>query len=227
MPSAADLQGLMDRMGYSFHDQSLLLCALTHPSYGEPDNQRMEFLGDATLGFLIAETLYRAYPQEQEGALTARRARLVCEAALVAVAVRLDLGRCIRLNKGEEFSRGREKKRVLADAMEALIAAVCLDGGIECARDFVRTLWSDVTLSPDLTKDYKGGLQQHLQAAGEPLPVYEVIMSEGPPHDRIFHSRVTGARGVLAEGSGKSKKIAEQLAAKRALEALTGEDSGS
>lgn len=217
------MQELMASIGYTFKDLKLLKLALTHPSLSSHDNQRLEFLGDAVLQFLMSDKLYSFYKKEREGGLTHRRAMLVCEAALSEIARRINLGQHIEMDKGEEMTHGREKSSILADAMEALLAAVYLDGGIECARDVFNRLWpspEEATLSPT---DYKGALQEYLQAKGNPTPAYELIGQEGPPHERVFTVAVFSEGTALSRGTGKSKKQAEQEAAHAALRCLKGE----
>lgn len=211
---------LMQAMGYVFKDPGLLETALTHPSLGGEDNQRMEFLGDAVLQFLMSEQLYKTYPQLREGGLTHQRALLVCEAALSQVARKIDLGRCLRMDKGEAYTHGREKPSILADAMEAVLAAVYLDGGIEPARKMMLQLWPRTEEIPAAVQDGKSALQEFLQARGQDAPVYEIIDQQGPPHDRRFTAQVLINHVPAGQGEGKSKKMAEQQAAQQALETL-------
>jgi len=216
------MQELMASIGYTFKDAKLLKLALTHPSLSNHDNQRLEFLGDAVLQFLMSDRLYSFYPKEREGGLTHRRATLVCEAALSEIARRIHLGQHIKMDKGEEMTNGRDKSSILADAMEALLAAVYLDGGIERAKEVFSRLWpslEEAALSPT---DYKGALQEWLQAKGHPTPTYEMIGQEGPPHERVFTVAVFDGGTALSRGTGKSKKQAEQEAACAALRCLTG-----
>jgi ribonuclease III, bacterial len=213
---------LMAKIGYVFKDAKLLKLALTHPSLGVQDNQRLEFLGDAVLQFLMSEKLYSFYPKEREGGLTHRRATLVCEAALSEIARQIGLGECIKMDKGEEMTHGREKSSILADAMEALLAAVYLDGGMESAKAMFNRLWPDLSKSPSAVTDYKGALQEHLQSKGLLTPTYELIGQEGPPHDRLFTAAVFSNGEALSRGTGKTKKQAEQEAAMAALDRLRG-----
>jgi len=214
------MERLMQAMGYRFQNPDLLKTALTHPSLGGEDNQRMEFLGDAVLQFLMSEQLYEMYPHLREGGLTHQRALLVCEAALSQVARRIDLGRCLRMDKGEAYTHGREKPSILADAMEAVLAAVYLDGGIEPARQLMLRLWPKAEEIPAATQDGKSALQEFLQARGQEAPVYEIIDQQGPPHDRRFTAQVLVNHVPAGRGEGKSKKAAEQEAAAKALETL-------
>lgn len=221
------MEALMKALGYRFRDPALLNMALTHPSCGGEDNQRLEFLGDAVLQFLMSDQLYKAYPDLREGGLTHQRALLVCEAALSQVARGINLGRCLHMDKGEIFTHGREKPSILADAMEAVLAAVYLDGGIEAARDMMNRLWPRAEEVRSSTQDSKSALQEYLQAQGMETPAYEIIDQQGPPHDRVFTAQVLVARQAVAQGKGKSKKAAEQQAAQRALDKLTKQVGGA
>jgi len=213
------VRALEDKLQYRFQKEALLKLALTHPSMLEKkDNQRLEFLGDAVLEYCVSDMLYRKYPKSAEGALTARRAALVCEATLAALAETLDLGRYLRMGRGEEQTGGRTKPAILADAMEAVIAAVCLDGGIGAAGTLVERLFADdQALAAQKGRDDKGELQAITQANGLGLPEYTVTAEAGPPHDRHFTVEVWIAGKLAARGEGTSKKAAEQAAAARAL----------
>ena len=214
---------LMKALGYSFRDEALLRRALTHPSAGQEDNQRLEFLGDAVLQYLMSDRLYREYPREREGALSHQRALMVCEAALSQVARKLGIGEALIMDKGEEQTGGREKPSVLCDAMEAVLAAVYLDGGMEAAREIVARCWPSPEDVERPMQDSKGLLQELLQRDGGDPPSYEITGSSGPPHDRVFRAGVYYNGKLLAEGEGRKKKEAEQAAALKALEALTKE----
>jgi ribonuclease-3 len=198
---------LEDRLGYRFGDPSLLKLALTHPSSLETkDNQRLEFLGDAVLEYCVSDLLYQKYAGCDEGELTARRAALVCGAQL-------------KMGYGEELTKGREKPAILADAMEAVLAAVCLDGGVGAARELVGRLFADDRALAALRgRDDKGELQAYTQAQGLGLPEYVTVAEDGPPHDRRFTAEVWIAGKPAARGAGGSKKAAEQAAARTALE---------
>ncbi len=215
---------LQNALGYRFRDEGLLRLALTHPSAKEEaSNQRLEFLGDAVLECVISDLLYHKYPKRQEGELTARRAALVCEETLCHLARELDVGEYLRMGHGEESTDGRDKPSILADAMEAIIAAVYLDGGVKAARELIRRLFSDEEgLSALRGQDDKGDLQAYTQAQEMGLPAYEVVEESGPPHNRRFVCEVSVAGGAIARGSGASKKTAEQAAARRALVQLKG-----
>jgi ribonuclease-3 len=215
------LNALQKALGYRFQDPSLLTMALTHPSTKLPDNQRLEFLGDAILEFCVSDMLYRKYTQFHEGQMTARRAALVCERTLSQLAKQLDLGRCLLMGNGEEQTGGREKPSILADAMEAVFAAIYMDGGYQAAKAIIDRLYQDEeNLIAPRVKDDKGALQEFTQAHEMGLPVYEIIGQEGPPHNRVFVAQVTVLGKTLAQGSGNSKKNAEMAAAKIALRLL-------
>lgn len=203
--------------GYRFRDQRLLELALTHPSAGSPDNQRLEFLGDAVLEFLVSERLYRAYPDKAEGELTRLRAQLVCEEMLSVLADEMRLGDALRVAPGEERTGGRKRPSVLCDTMEAVIAAVYLDGGLDAVRKLVDGLLPDPKELIGSARDSKSLLQERLQSIGEPAPVYKLIRQNGPPHDPLFEVAVFRGDVELARGEGRSKKQAEQAAAREAL----------
>ena len=217
------MQKLMDALGYQFRDPSLLEQALTHPSMGRNDNERLEFLGDAVLQFLMSDLLYRTHPKSQEGQLTHQRALLVCEAALSQVARGLGVGEALLMDKGEEQTGGRDKPSVLCDAMEAILAAVYLDGGLDAARAIVEGCWPKPEEVHRPMQDSKGALQEHLQRDGGDAPTYEIVAQDGPPHDRTFEAAVYRYGKELARGTGRTKKQAEQAAALKALRDLTGD----
>jgi len=214
------LPALMRALGYHFRDEALLRRALTHPSMGKEDNQRLEFLGDAVLQYLMSDRLYRDYPEEREGALTHQRALLVCEAALSQVAARLKIGEALIMDRGEAQTGGREKPSVLCDAMEAVLAAVYLDGGMEAARGVVERCWPSPEDVHRPMQDSKGLLQEYLQRDGGETPIYEIIGQSGPPHDPHFEAEVIHEGRALARGQGHTKKQAEQAAALAALKKL-------
>ncbi len=221
------LAALERRLGYRFRDTGLLEHALTHKSKahedatgGVVDNESLEFLGDAVLGFVVADLLYREFPQFQEGQKSKAKAAMVSTAALAALAERIGLGDYLLLGRGEEKTGGRRKQALLADGCEAVIAALYLDGGIEAARAFLLTELADEidhVRSPDFLRDYKSALQERLQSSGRPLPVYVVTAEVGPEHDKRFHVTLRVGAEVLAESEGRTKKEAEQAAAKEAL----------
>ena len=214
------MQNLMDALGYQFKDPALLAQALTHPSMGKNDNQRLEFLGDAVLQYIMSDLLYASHPESQEGNLTHLRALLVCEAALSQVARSLHVGEALRMDRGEKMTGGRDKPSVLCDAMEAILAAVYLDGGMEEARRIVRDFWPKPEEVHRPMQDSKGALQEHLQKDGGDAPNYAIIAQDGPPHDRVFQAAVYRYGVELGRGAGRSKKQAEQAAALDALNRL-------
>ena len=218
------MKALMDALGYSFRDEALLRRALTHPSMGKEDNQRLEFLGDAVLQYLMSDLLYRDYPEEREGQLTHLRALLVCEAALSQVAGRLGIGSALIMDKGEALTGGREKPSVLCDAMEAVLAAVYLDGGMDAARGVVERCWPKPEEVSRPMQDAKGQLQEELQKDGGEAPVYEITGHRGPDHAPVFVATVYARGEILAVGEGRTKKQAEQAAALAALRQMKGEE---
>ena len=217
----------MKALGYTFRDEALLRRALTHPSVGRNDNQRLEFLGDAVLQYLMSDALYTVHPDEREGALTHRRALLVCEAALSPIAKKLGLGEALIMDKGEELTGGRDKPSVLCDTMEAVLAAVYLDGGMEAARGVVERCWPREDEVSRPLQDAKGALQETLQKDGGESPTYEITGQSGPPHAPVFRAAVRWNGKALAEGEGRTKKQAEQDAALSALRALKESEGGA
>lgn len=221
------ISGLKSKLGFNWHNPSLLVQALTHSScvhesrgHGMCHNQRLEFLGDAVLELLISEHLYKLFPDRGEGELTKMRAASVCEPSLAKVARGLNLGRCLRMGRGEERSGGRERPSILADAFEALLGAVYLDQGLEVARkvtlECLNPIIEDV-VAGRLDRDYKTELQEILQQSS-PEPLSYIIMNEtGPDHDKTFTAGVFYRGEVIGQGSGHSKKEAEQQAAKDAF----------
>jgi ribonuclease-3 len=208
---------------YHFRDTSLAALALTHRSAGKPNNERMEFLGDALLGAIVAEMLYETHPKAAEGEMSRLRAQLVNGQALAVIARELELGDRLKLGSGELKSGGFRRDSILADAFEALVAAVYLDGGFDACRDTVRTLFADrVTALPRSSKDAKTRLQEWLQAQGHPLPHYELVGTEGEDHARIFDVNcvVSEPLAVTASGRGGSRRLAEQDAAEMVLNRL-------
>lgn len=216
------MQNLMNTLGYQFKNPALLRQALTHPSMGGEDNQRLEFLGDAVLQYLMSDILFQSHPRDREGSLTHLRALLVCEAALSQVARSLHVGEALLMDKGEALTGGRDKPSVLCDAMEAILAAVYLDGGLEAARSIIQRHWPRPEDVHRPMQDSKGALQEHLQKDGGDAPTYEIVSQDGPPHNRTFEAAVYRYGVELARGVGKTKKQAEQAAALAALEKLTG-----
>jgi len=226
----AETERVEERLGYRFHDRTLLETALTHRSYnngarthGDLNNERLEFLGDAWLDALTGEELYRRFPDTPEGKLTKIRADLVCERALAELARDLAIGEALRLSTGEEKTGGREKNSILADAVEAVVAAVYLDGGFEAVRTVVRRLFADKLASAaDGTRlsDYKTQLQELLQKNGPADIVYTEESESGPAHLKTFLISVSNFGTKLGTGKGHTKKEAEQNAAKEALDRL-------
>ena len=224
------MQELERKIGYRFRDWRLLETALTHSSYanerrddGCESYERLEFLGDSILGHVTADFLYRQEPTIPEGRMTRLRAELVCEASLHRIAQRLDLGRYMRLGKGEERTRGRERPSILADMVESLIAAMYLDSGsLEQPRRFIlEELLEQADLGEQhQSEDYKTMLQELVQRRPNQKIGYELLSESGPDHDKTFRFRVTINGQAGGEGSGRSKKEAEQMAAKQALEAM-------
>ena len=216
-----DLKRVTDALGYAFHDEALLRRALTHPSAGKDDNQRLEFLGDAVLQYLMSDKLYRAHPSDREGSLTHMRALMVCEAAQSAIAGKLGIGEALVMDKGEEMTGGRTKPSVLCDAMEAVLAAVYLDGGMEAARAVVERCWPEESEVSLPMQDSKGQLQELLQKNGGETPVYQITGTSGPPHAPVFEAAVFREDLEIGRGSGRTKKQAEQAAALSALQRLS------
>lgn len=216
------MRALEQTIGYAFKDRKLLLTALTHSSYsGEKhaaSNQRLEFLGDAVLQLTMSDRLYLAYPDLAEGDLSRLRARSVQEGALHKAAIRLHLGEHLRLSHGEELAGGRERPSILADAVEALLGAIYLDGGMEPARAFVESFLP--TAPETVAQDSKTALQELLQKGGGDTPQYEILSEEGPPHARRFHAQALWNGRQIGKGEGASKKAAEQAAALDALREL-------
>ncbi|MDH7576807.1 MAG: ribonuclease III [Bacillota bacterium] len=211
-----------------FNQPELLERALTHPSYaaehggGKNHNQRLEFLGDAILSSVIADYLYQRYPDESEGKLTRMRAAAVCEPTLARLAEHLKLGSYLRLGRGEELSGGRRRPSNLADALEALTAAIFLDQGWDKARDFLHNLFKEEIekTAEGLSLDYKTFLQEIIQQQGNGRLQYVILAESGPDHAKQFTSGVLWRGQMLGKGTGKSKKEAEQQAARAALEFL-------
>ena len=214
------LQHLTEALGYTFQNEQLLRLALRHPSLGAQNNQRLEFLGDAVLQLLISHKLYQEYPNLHEGAMTRLRQRLVCEQALADIAQKIDLGAYMAMDHGSEMSGVRTQSGPHSDAMEAVLAAVYLDGGMNEATRIVRRFWprpEDVKMP---MQDSKNVLQERLQAQGGDPPAYVITGQSGPAHSPMFHATVSRNGKILGTGSGKSKKEAEKAAALDALARL-------
>ena len=222
----ADLGKLQKTMGIKFKDRSLLEQALVHSSYINENpgldldsNERLEFLGDAVLGFIIAEELYQRFPHFNEGEMTKLRSSVVRRDALSRTAKAIRLGDYLYLGRGEEASGGRRKSANMARALEAIIAAIFLDQGLKAARKFILRATSQ-GLNKGVDADYKSQLQELLQARQQSKPKYKVIATAGPAHKRTFTVQVRVGNKVLGRGSGRSKKAAETEAARSALARL-------
>lgn len=230
----ADLLALQDSLGVAFSDQSLLEQALVHRSYLNenpefplPSNERLEFLGDSLLGFVIAEELYRRFPHLSEGEMTRLRSVLVRMETLARLASSLQLGAHLYLGWGEEASGGRERPSNLARTLEAVVGAVLIDQGFDVAKEFVLRIFEEEILSAienGLTTDYKSRLQEVVQARHHVTPTYITTREEGPDHDKEFTVEVMVGRRVVGRGRGKSKRMAEMEAARIALEEFFGEE---
>ncbi len=224
-------QALMARLGYTFRDPALLTQALTHSSYAnegrEPkqSNERLEFLGDSVLGMIAAQYLF-TNDQSREGELTKLRASIVCEQALSSYSRQLGVGDCLLLGRGERMNGGKERPSILADAFEAILAAIYLDGGMEAAKAFVLPfLTAEIAAQRRRHfKDYKTQLQEIVQQTPEEKLVYVPVGENGPDHNKRFFVEVHLNSNVIGKGVGKSKKEAEQLAAKEALSLMGYDD---
>jgi ribonuclease-3 len=234
IPFGAEFEPLERTIGYRFRDRGLLEHALTHRSRvhedvsgGVFDNESLEFLGDSILGFVIADMLFREFPQHNEGQKSKLKASIVSATSLARLGDRIDLGSFLILGRGEEKTGGRRKLALIADSYEALIAAVYLDGGIDPARAFIERQFADLIASARrtgaeaaFTEDYKSALQEWLQSRERGLPAYRLAAELGPPHRRQFEVEVMVEGEPLARAAGSSKKEAAQAAAKAALAIL-------
>ena len=221
------MKTLEEKLGYTFQNRALLENALTHSSCANESrgklqsNERLEFLGDSILGMVVADHLYRNHPDLPEGVLTRTRAALVCEDSLVVVAEELGLGQYLRLGKGEEAGGGRNRPSIRADAVEAILAAVYLDGGIGSARKIIQKyILSREVAGLTKPRDYKTALQELVQRESGQVLAYRLTGEEGPDHNKRFFVEVTLNGKSGGQGSGRSKKEAEQMAAKAAIELL-------
>ena len=222
------IKDLEAAIGYRFKNITLLQNALTHSSYANErwhdslrSNERMEFLGDSILGMTVAEYLYRNFPNRPEGELTRMRADMVCENSLAAVAEKIGLGQHLLLGHGEERFGGRSRASILADAVESVIAASFLDGGIEAAENFIRQfILTEVPVKKLNNADYKTALQELVQQKKDQVLSYALVGESGPDHDKKFQVEVSLNGKVIGAGVGSSKKRAEQAAAQSALETL-------
>lgn len=218
-------------LGYTFQDIDLLQRALTHKSFSNenrelrsPNNERLEFLGDAVLGFVVGEMIYRSFPNLQEGALSKIKAHLVSANMLAVKGRALAIGRYLRMGAGEARSGGAEKPSLLADAFEAVVAAIYLDGGIGATETFLRQVFGPEVSGIDIGDlsfhDYKTTLQETAQSLGLPLPDYRVIEESGPDHEKAFTVELSWDGEAFSRGSGPSKREAQRKAAKEALKKL-------
>lgn len=228
----AELATLQSTLGITFRDPLLLQQALTHrsflnenPDFPLPSNERLEFLGDALLGFVVAEKLHSDLPHLWEGALTVLRAALVCNETLARIASSFHLGDHLYLGRGEELSGGRHRQSNLSSALEAVIGAIFIDQGFPVAKEFVLRVMNGMVVKiieeesiEESTKDYKSKLQVLVQAEQQITPVYRIVEEKGPAHDKLFTVEVVVGDAVLGRGSGKGKRAAEQNAAQAALE---------
>ncbi|EFK11495.1 ribonuclease III [delta proteobacterium NaphS2] len=226
-----EFKSLCETLGYSFNDIALVIQAFRHSSYvneqmvpGLEDNERLEFLGDAVLDLAVSHLLMERNPHANEGELSRFRSMVVDEAGLHDVATRLELGRYLLLGKGEDQSLGRQKPSILADVTEALLGAIYLDGGFDITKKVIEKLFAPLLEkvgTDDLVQDYKSLLQEFTQQAFKCLPQYRLTEEKGPAHDKVFCIVLAVNGIVMAEGMGKSKKEAEQHAAKEAFLRLT------
>ena len=222
---------LQQGLGYVFRDQKLLENALTHSSFanerrdGRQDNERLEFLGDSILGFVVAGFLYRLYPDKPEGDLTRIRADLVCERNLARCAAKVELGKYLLLGHGEDLAGGRQRDSIVSDAMESVIAASYLDGGFDAAKGIIdRLILTELPQGRPGNFDYKTVFQELVQREKDRVIRYELTGESGPDHDKTFAVNVLVNETVVGSGTGRSKKKAEQAAAEQALKALFPEE---
>lgn len=219
------MKSLEENLQYSFRNEKLLVNALTHSSYaneardGIPSNERLEFLGDSVLSIVVSEYIYKKFRNLPEGELTKLRASLVCEKSLCQFSRELEIGKYLRLGKGEEKGGGRERDSILADAFEAVLAAIYIDGGFEVAKKHVMRFITDELKHTDdeVFKDYKTALQEIIQRNPEESVSYILTGESGPDHDKVFEVEVRLNSNTIGKGVGKNKKQAEQFAAKEAL----------
>lgn len=225
------LQSFCQALGVQMHDLELLDMALTHTSYAHEakqhpkpqHNERIEFLGDSVLSIIVSTYMYNNFPELAEGQLTKMRAHLVCEYSLFEYAKKIHLGDYLQLGKGEDFTGGRERPSILADAFESVLGAIYLDQGMEVARTYLLGLMQpeiDYICRHGIFNDYKTRLQEYLQRDGEVEITYRLLGSSGPEHNKVFTSEVIFEGKVIGKGQGHSKKDAEQHAAQQALKQL-------
>lgn len=230
--SKFNIKEVEEILGFKFNEAKLLKTALTHSSYANQHkdqeyNERFEFLGDSILQLCITEYLFLNYKDKSEGELTKIRSLIVCENSLYEIGKKLNLGSFIRISRGEELTGGRERISIIADAVEALLAGIYLDKGLEFVKDFIIGHFETIikmAINNDIVLDYKTKLQEELQKSGEVSIVYELIKHEGPPHRRKFFTAVMIDNKEFGQGDGYSKKESEQNAAKEALKTLEEEN---
>ena len=221
-----NIKELQEKLGYTFNDEAVLIRALSHSSYVNENhsagdsNERLEFLGDSVLGLITAENFFKNYTKLPEGELTKLRAATVCEKSLAGFARQLELGKYLLLGKGEILTGGRERPSIQADAFEAIIAAIYLDGGMEAARNFVLKYIEEAIRQQQSIRDYKTMLQEVVQRNPGEIIEYVLTGETGPDHDKRFEVEVHLNSNVIGRGIGKSKKKAEQEAAREALELM-------
>lgn len=228
MKRDVELKTLQRKLKVIFKDERLLDVAVTHSSYANQKknigyNERLEFLGDSVLQLIITEYLFKNYKNKSEGELSRKRSLIVCENSLFEVAQKWELGQYINMSKGEELTGGRDRMSILADCVEAVIAAIYLDKGIEVIKEFViRNFFNIIekAMKDEIILDYKTKLQEKLQERGDVEIIYDLLKYEGPPHRRKFYTQVKLNDKILGHGSGYSKKQAEQNAAKEAIKIM-------
>ncbi len=226
-----DIKEFQKNLGYEFKDEKLLKTALTHTSYanecGAVSYERLEFLGDAVLQLLTSKYIYKNYPDFPEGKMSRMRANIVCEGTLFQIAKKLGVGQVAYFGKGEEMTGGRERPSILADMVEATLAAIYLDAGLEKAREVIFDAYGHIiekAACGKLNVDFKTTLQEKLQEAGSVKIEYILIGEEGPAHDKRFTMEVSVEGKVLGQGEGRTKQEAQQMAAHCALEKMEGKD---
>ena len=222
-----DIGKLEEIIGYSFKDKKILEQALTHSSYANDylrnsalGNERLEFLGDAIIDMVIGAELFSRFPDKQEGFLSKLRSEMVCEDALANAAIQFGINEYLKLGRGEEQKGGRQRHSLISDMMEAIVAAVFVDGGIDKSTEVVYKLLGDTIergCRGELPKDYKSDLQEYFQSKGKKIPSYKILDESGPDHNKVFKVGVYEDNVLIGEGQGKSKKEAEGNAAKAAL----------
>ncbi len=223
-----NIEKLENKISYKFKDKDNIILALTHSSYANEfkneklvSNERLEFLGDSILSVVVSENIYKNYSQLSEGEMTKFRANVVCEASLEHCAHNLNIGKYLLLGKGEELTGGRKRTSILSDAMEALIGAIYIDGGFDCAKEFVLNQMKEFivdSIKGEIFMDYKTQLQEIAQKNNEQKISYEIIEEKGPDHNKLFVSQVKLDNQVIGVGEGRTKKEADQMAAKSFLD---------